>query len=189
MSAFLTLSLPSRYCNQYLLSPYTISITLEKIILRIGEFIIYSKFLKMKRKVPSKRTQYCWPTTRNIDGSSILSPFAWNHNNVGTCCVEFETGQTFSATSPNISIVLWPAKRGATMLRSFAGNHNNVGLVKTSAHTQNNLKIFIWHSKYCLVIPCVFSLQFANNVIEVPLLFPTSCPCLVFPRFALSILK
>ena len=25
----------------------------------------------------------------------LLRPFAWNHNNVGTCCVKFETGQTF----------------------------------------------------------------------------------------------
>ena len=25
---------------------------------------------------------------------------------VGTCCVQFETGQTFGPTSPNISIVL-----------------------------------------------------------------------------------
>ena len=30
---------------------------------------------------------------------------------VGTCCVQFETSQTFGPTSPNISIVLWPAKR------------------------------------------------------------------------------
>ena len=38
---------------------------------------------------------------------------------VGTCCVQFETGQTFGATSPNISIVLWPAKRSTTMLASW----------------------------------------------------------------------
>ena len=36
---------------------------------------------------PYKRTQHCWPTTRNIIGSYLLRPFAWNHNNVGTCCV------------------------------------------------------------------------------------------------------
>ena len=29
---------------------------------------------------------------------------------VDTCCVQFETGQTFGPTSPNISIVLRPAK-------------------------------------------------------------------------------
>ena len=34
---------------------------------------------------------------------------AWNHNNVCTCCVQFETSQTFGATSPNISF-LWLAK-------------------------------------------------------------------------------
>ena len=37
---------------------------------------------------------------RNIVGPNILRPFAWNHNNVGTCwhlrvCVLFATGQTF----------------------------------------------------------------------------------------------
>ena len=25
----------------------------------------------------------------------LLRPFAWNHNNVRTCCEKFETGQTF----------------------------------------------------------------------------------------------
>ena len=39
---------------------------------------------------------------------------------VGTSCVQFETGQTFGPTGPNISIVLRPAKRSATMLRPFA---------------------------------------------------------------------
>ena len=39
---------------------------------------------------------------------------------VGTCCVQFETGQTdygqtVGTPSPNISIVLRPAKRSATM--------------------------------------------------------------------------
>ena len=36
-------------------------------------------------KGPCKRTQHCWPTTRNIVGPNMLRPFAWNHNNVGTC--------------------------------------------------------------------------------------------------------
>ena len=44
---------------------------------------------------PYKRTQHCWPTTRNIVVLNMLRPFAWNHNNVGTCCEQFETGQTF----------------------------------------------------------------------------------------------
>ena len=43
-----------------------------------------------------------------------------------------KTGQTFDPTSPNISIVLWPAKRNATMLA-------NVGIVKTSAHAPCNI--------------------------------------------------
>ena len=34
---------------------------------------------------PCKRTQHCWPTTGNIGGPNILRPFAWKHNNVGTC--------------------------------------------------------------------------------------------------------
>ena len=37
------------------------------------------------RPWPCKRTQHCWPTTRNIVGPNMLRPFAWNHNNVGTC--------------------------------------------------------------------------------------------------------
>ena len=37
-------------------------------------------------KDPCKRTQHCWTITRNI-GPNMLRPFAWNHNNVGTCCV------------------------------------------------------------------------------------------------------
>ena len=44
---------------------------------------------------PCKRTQHCWPTTRNIVGPNMLRPFEWNHNNVGTCCVKFEISQTF----------------------------------------------------------------------------------------------
>ena len=50
--------------------------------------------------------------------------------------------ELIGATSPNISIVLWPAKRSATMLRRFAWNHN-VGLVKTSAHVHCNLSFRI----------------------------------------------
>ena len=34
---------------------------------------------------PCKRTQHCWPATRNIVGPNMLRPFAWNHNNVGIC--------------------------------------------------------------------------------------------------------
>ena len=82
-----------------------------------------------------KRTQHCWAQ----QCCDLLRPFAWNHSNVGTCCVQFETGQTFGPTSPQISIVLWPAKRSTTMLRPFAWNSNSVGLVKTSAHAPYNI--------------------------------------------------
>ena len=39
---------------------------------------------------------------------------------VGCCCAKFETGQTFQATTPNISFVRSSPKRGATMLNPFA---------------------------------------------------------------------
>ena len=42
---------------------------------------------------------------RNIVGPNLSRPFAWNHNNVGTCCVYVETGQT-----------LRPIETGATWL-------------------------------------------------------------------------
>ena len=85
-------------------------------------------------KDPCKRTQHCWPRTRNIVGSNMLRPFACNHNNIGTCWHLLRIvwkRSNFCATSPNISIVLWPPKRSGTMLRP---SHNNVALVKTSAH-------------------------------------------------------
>ena len=37
-----------------------------------------------------------------------------------SCCVKFETGQTFEATTPNISFVPWSLKRSTTMLHPFA---------------------------------------------------------------------
>ena len=47
-------------------------------------FVAYS--LKPVKLLGSyKRTQRCWPTTRNIVEPNMLRPFAWNHNNVGTC--------------------------------------------------------------------------------------------------------
>ena len=95
----------------------------------------------------------------------LLRPFAWNHNNVGTCCVQFENGPTFGPPSPNIFIVLWPAKRSATMLRPFAWNPNNVGLVKTSAHAPCNIFFF---KKQTIVMRFLLSgllqLRWANNL-------------------------
>ena len=83
---------------------------------------------------PCKRTQHCWPTTPNIVGpNSVVTCCVRLHGTttmlalVGTCCVQFETGQTFGPTSPNIFIVLWPAKHSATMSRPFTWNRNNVG--------------------------------------------------------------
>ena len=95
----------------------------------------------VRLKGPWKRMQHCWPTTRNILGPIMLRPFAWYHNNVGICWHLLRivwNRSNFGATSPNISIVLWQAKRSATILRPFAWNHNNVGLVKTSEHAHCN---------------------------------------------------
>ena len=39
----------------------------------------------------ANNTQHCWAQ----QCCDLLRPFAWNHNNVGTCCEKFETGQTF----------------------------------------------------------------------------------------------
>ena len=38
----------------------------------------------------------------------------------GSCCAEFETGQTFEPTTPNISFVKWSPNRSATTLDPFA---------------------------------------------------------------------
>ena len=64
-----------------------------------------------------RRTQQCWTTTPNIVGCYTLRPFA---HPVACCCAKFETGQTFTLTTPNISFVLSTPRRGATMLDLFA---------------------------------------------------------------------
>ena len=61
-------------------------------LLKIRECKMYVisllKYLSRVIKDPcGKRTQHFWPTTRNIVGPNMLRLFAWNHNNVGTCCV------------------------------------------------------------------------------------------------------
>ena len=38
----------------------------------------------------------------------------------GSCCAQFETGQSFERTTPNISSVPWSPKRSATMFDPFA---------------------------------------------------------------------
>ena len=54
---------------------------------------------------------HCWPTTPNIvRRNNVVSCCVCLHGTttilalVGTCWVQFETGQTFGPTSPNISI-------------------------------------------------------------------------------------
>ena len=53
-------------------------------------------------KGPCKRTQHCWPTTPNVVGpNNVVTCCVRLHGTttmlalVGTCCVLFETGQTF----------------------------------------------------------------------------------------------
>ena len=50
----------------------------------VNVLVIHSQY---EGKGSCKRTQHCWVTTCNIVGPNMLRPFAWNHNNVGTCCV------------------------------------------------------------------------------------------------------
>ena len=51
---------------------------------------------------PCKRTQHCWPTTPNTVGPNNVVTCCFRLHRttsmlalVGTCCVQFETGQTF----------------------------------------------------------------------------------------------
>ena len=73
---------------------------------------------------PCKRTQHCWPTIRNIVGPNMLRPFAWNHNNVGTCCVQFEISQTFRPMQTDANTVgqksLNNTQQCCDLLRPFA---------------------------------------------------------------------
>ena len=39
---------------------------------------------------------------------------------VACCCAQFETGQTFQPTTPNISFILWSPKPSTTILDPFA---------------------------------------------------------------------
>ena len=96
-------------------------------------------------KGPCKRTQHCWPTTPNIVGPNNVVTCCFRLHRtktmlalVGICYVQLETGQTdygqtVGTPSPNISIVLRPAKPAQQW------NPNNVGLVKTSAHAPCNI--------------------------------------------------
>ena len=67
----------------------------------VGTCCVYSSLKPVKRLGPCKRTQHCWPTTRNNVGSCwhLLRLFAWaikahanganivGPNNAVTCCV------------------------------------------------------------------------------------------------------
>ena len=75
---------------------------------------------------------------------------------VGTCCVHFETGQTFGPTSPNISIVCdgrSVAQQCCSRLHGAATMLANAGLVKTSAHAPCN----IFFKKQTIVARFLFS--------------------------------
>ena len=63
----------------------------------------------------ANNTQHCWAQ----QCCDLLRPFAWNHNNVGTCCVQFETGQTFRPTQMDAVFIVGqqhPTLLGPTML-------------------------------------------------------------------------
>ena len=65
----------------------------------------------------------------NIVGSNMLRSFAWNQNNVGICCVQFETIQTFR-----------PIQRDATLLANNTQQCCNVLRPFTCALDKANLK-------------------------------------------------
>ena len=52
--------------------------------------------------------------------ASVCTPCCILLDVVACCCANFETGQTFQPTTPNISFVEWSPKRNATMLDPFA---------------------------------------------------------------------
>ena len=68
---------------------------------KIGQIFV-SQVVSKRRKGPCKRTQHCWPTTPNIVGpNNVVTCCVRLHGTttmlalVDTCCVQFETGQTF----------------------------------------------------------------------------------------------
>ena len=63
--------------------------------------------------------QHCWELLAN-NVASVCTPCCMLLDVVACCCAKFETGQTFQATTPNISFVPWSPKRSATMLDPFA---------------------------------------------------------------------
>ena len=64
----------------------------------------------------ANNSQHCWMW----HVASICTPCCMLLDVVGSCCTEFETGQTFHPTTANICFVPWSPKRSATMLDLFA---------------------------------------------------------------------
>ena len=64
----------------------------------------------------NKDSQQCWM----LHVASVCTPCCMLLDVVACCCAKFETGQTFQATTPNISFVPWSPKRSATTLDPFA---------------------------------------------------------------------
>ena len=67
-------------------------------------------------KSPVQRTRHCWM----LHVPSVYTPCCMLLLVVWSCCAKFETGQTFEPTTPYISFVPWPPKRGARTLDAFA---------------------------------------------------------------------
>ena len=65
---------------------------------------------------PVKRTQHCWM----LPVASVCTPCCMMLYVFGTCCANFETGETFEPKTPNISFVPWFPKRSVTMSDPFA---------------------------------------------------------------------
>ena len=79
-----------------------------------------------------RRTQQCWTTTPKIVECYTLRLFA---HPAACCFAKFETSQTFTLTTPNISFVLSTPRRGA----------NNVGSICTALPTLLGTRTRITH--------------------------------------------
>ena len=74
----------------------------------------------MFKALGGKRTQNVGITSSN--NVSIVCTLCWVMlHDVGTCCVKFESSQTFDLTSANIFFVFVRNEACRNMLRSFAG--------------------------------------------------------------------
>ena len=71
---------------------------------------------EMDATLLANNSQYCWM----LRVVSVCTPCCMLLCVVRSCCAEFETGQTFKPTTPNISFVVWSPKHSATMLDQCA---------------------------------------------------------------------